>query len=110
MVFCIHLSVTRTFYGEEGETFYTLDTLHIISHSVKALTKTKNTNSNQRLDFILSSSTNGLLRKEVLLHLSPLSDARTLSEGHCLERGHIHTHTHLTAIFQDYPGESVPER
>jgi len=102
MVFCIHLSVTRTFYGE-GETFYTLDTLHIISHSVKALTKTKNTNSNQRLDFILSSSTTGLLRKGVLLHLSPLSDAKTLSEGHCLERGHIHTHTHLTALFPGLP-------
>ena len=21
-----------------------------------------------------------------------------------------HTHTHLTALFRDYPGESVPER
>ena len=23
---------------------------------------------------------------------------------------HIHTHTHLMALFQDYPGEPVPER
>ena len=23
---------------------------------------------------------------------------------------HTHTHTHLMALFQDYPGEPVPER
>jgi len=93
MVFYVHLVATRTFYGEEGETFYTLDTLHIISHSVKALTKTKSTNSNQRLDFFLSSSTTGLLRKGVLIHSlmrEPFPKATVLSEG---TRTHARTHT-----------------
>ena len=41
-----------------------------------------------------------------------MPDLQTWMNRECKARltGHTHTHTRLTALFRDYPGEPVPER